>query len=127
MALEELGVLGVRVAIDDFGTGYSALGYLSVLAVDILKIDKSFIDPVLDGRPSSLLETIVNLGNNLQLMCVAEGIEHPVQAKVLRDLGCRFGQGFLYSRAVPAAEIPKVVGELAPIGSRRPKVTAALP
>jgi EAL domain-containing protein (putative c-di-GMP-specific phosphodiesterase class I) len=98
--------LGVGIAIDDFGTGYSSLSYLGRLPVTSLKIDKSFVDRLGDDRPSrDLVATIVELAHSFDLRTVAEGIESEDQAAVLRALGCQLGQGFRWSRAVPAAEL----------------------
>jgi diguanylate cyclase (GGDEF)-like protein/PAS domain S-box-containing protein len=94
-----LKAIGVRLAIDDFGTGYSSLAYLRALPLDILKVDKTFVDG-LEGRdPSALLAgTIVDLGRRLGLQTVAEGVERPEQAALLRELGCDIAQGYLFAR-----------------------------
>jgi diguanylate cyclase (GGDEF)-like protein/PAS domain S-box-containing protein len=105
--LEELRRLGVRIAIDDFGTGYSSLGYLRRLPVDILKIDKSFIDGVAEGpHESALARAVVKLASTLRLEAVAEGINSRKQLLQLRRLRCPYGQGFFFSRPQPAAAIP---------------------
>jgi EAL domain-containing protein (putative c-di-GMP-specific phosphodiesterase class I) len=105
--LEELRRLGVRIAIDDFGTGYSSLGYLRRLPVDILKIDKSFIDGVAEGpHESALARAVVKLASTLRLEAVAEGISTRKQLLQLRRLRCPYGQGFFFSRPQPAAAIP---------------------
>ncbi len=97
--LNELKALGVRLAMDDFGTGYSSLSYLSSLPVDILKMDRSFLND--QSRPSRLAATIVGLGDTLDVVVVAEGIERPDQRDALRALGCTRGQGYLFSPPVP--------------------------
>ncbi|HEX2901934.1 MAG TPA: bifunctional diguanylate cyclase/phosphodiesterase [Jatrophihabitans sp.] len=97
--------LGVQVAIDDFGTGYSSLNYLEQLPVDIVKIDKTFIDRLTGGDRNVMVETITQLGTALGLRTVAEGIENDLQAGLLRDMGCDVGQGFLFYRPVPGSEI----------------------
>ena len=108
--LEELRRLGVRIAIDDFGTGYSSLGYLRRLPVDILKIDKSFIDGVAEGpHESALARAVVKLASTLRLEAVAEGISSRKQLQLLRRLRCPFGQGFFFSRPQPAAAIPELL------------------
>jgi len=105
--LEELRRLGVRIAIDDFGTGYSSLGYLRRLPVDILKIDKSFIDGVAQGpHESALARAVVKLASTLRLEAVAEGISNREQLLQLRRLRCPYGQGFFFSRPQPPAAIP---------------------
>ncbi len=91
--------LGLRIAIDDFGTGYSALSQLQQLPIDILKIDKSFIEGLRgDMQTAELVQGIVNLGNTLHLDVIAEGIEHFHQADQLRAMRAPFGQGFLFAR-----------------------------
>jgi diguanylate cyclase (GGDEF)-like protein/PAS domain S-box-containing protein len=96
--LHALKRLGVRIAMDDFGTGYSSLSYLSRLPVDILKMDRSFLTS--GDEVSALPEAIVRIGETLNLEVVAEGIEQPKQASILRSLGCGLGQGFLYAHAM---------------------------
>jgi EAL domain-containing protein (putative c-di-GMP-specific phosphodiesterase class I) len=104
--LEEVKKLGVRLAIDDFGTGYSSLGYLRNFPIDLLKIDKSFIDSVAGGTEgSALARAVVKLGDSLGLRVVAEGVESADQAKVLESMGCELAQGYLFSRPVSAATI----------------------
>jgi diguanylate cyclase (GGDEF)-like protein/PAS domain S-box-containing protein len=93
--LNDLKALGVRIALDDFGTGYSSLSYLSRFPVDILKMDRSFLSG--DGE-ASLAAAIIAIGDRLGLEVVAEGIEHEEQSDSLRELGCQFGQGFLFAR-----------------------------
>jgi diguanylate cyclase (GGDEF)-like protein/PAS domain S-box-containing protein len=108
--LHELKDIGVRLAIDDFGTGYSSLSYLQRFPVDVLKIDKSFVDGVASGgSPAALARTIIALGETLSLGTVAEGIESPEQGASLLALGCRTGQGYQYSRPLPADEVTALV------------------
>jgi diguanylate cyclase (GGDEF)-like protein len=102
--LTELKALGVRVAIDDFGTGYSSLSYLRHFPIDILKIDRSFVDQ-LPGDGAALARSIVRLGQSLNLEIVAEGVEDDAQRAELRRLGCVRGQGFLFAEARPLAKI----------------------
>jgi EAL domain-containing protein (putative c-di-GMP-specific phosphodiesterase class I) len=104
--LTSLKSLGVRLAIDDFGTGYSSLSYLHRFPVDVLKIDKSFVDGV-GGGPgvNALACAVIALGNSLNLRTVAEGIENEQQYAALLALGCKFGQGFLISRPLPPGDV----------------------
>jgi EAL domain-containing protein (putative c-di-GMP-specific phosphodiesterase class I) len=103
--LQELRQLGVRVAIDDFGTGYSSLSYLTNLPVDILKVDKSFIDDVAhSGHAASVADAIISMSQSLNLATVAEGVERASQAQWLRGAHCTLGQGYLWSRPVPLPE-----------------------
>jgi diguanylate cyclase (GGDEF)-like protein/PAS domain S-box-containing protein len=96
--LWQLKQLGVRLAIDDFGTGYSSLAYLQRFPLDILKIDKSFIERLADGRQEgALARAVVGLGKALDVLTIAEGIESPEQWRLLRELGCELGQGYLIS------------------------------
>ncbi len=103
---------GIKVAIDDFGTGYSSLAYLSQLPVDVLKVDKSFIDRVtLDAHDASLAEAIIGLSHNMNFTTVAEGVEQPEQARWLRDARCTYGQGYFWSRPVELAVAHQLLDE----------------
>lgn len=108
--LWQLKDLGTRLAIDDFGIGYSSLAYLSGFPIDILKIPKTFVDRLGRGREeSSITRAIVSLSQTLRLDAVAEGMEEPVQLEVLRGLGCRFGQGFLFAQPLTAIELDSLI------------------
>lgn len=97
--LKELKKLGLQLAIDDFGTGYSALSYLQRFPVDIIKIDKSFVDKISHGREgAAVARAIITMSDTLHLKTVAEGIEEVAQKTVLRDLGCSLGQGYHFAR-----------------------------
>ncbi|WP_432967471.1 putative bifunctional diguanylate cyclase/phosphodiesterase [Dactylosporangium sp. CA-233914] len=110
--LGRLKALGVRLAIDDFGTGYSSLSYLKRFPVDILKIDRSFVDGITTGQgDATLAEAVVQLGRALQLQTVAEGIETTEQWSTLQDLGCEFGQGYLFARPGAAEAISSILGD----------------
>jgi diguanylate cyclase (GGDEF)-like protein len=104
--LSSIKALGVSIAIDDFGTGYSSLSHLRQLPVDRLKIDRAFVNElsreVAGGHIASM---VIELGRNLKLTVIAEGIETEAQAQTLRDMGCHEGQGFLYARGLPADQI----------------------
>jgi diguanylate cyclase (GGDEF)-like protein len=103
--LTDLHALGVQIAIDDFGTGYSCLAYLGRLPVNVLKIDKAFVDQVTnDPEAAVLTEAIVKLATTLGLASVAEGIEQAVQLEHLRQLGCQYGQGYHFAEPLDAAE-----------------------
>jgi diguanylate cyclase (GGDEF)-like protein/PAS domain S-box-containing protein len=105
--LAELKALGIRIALDDFGTGYSSLSHLERFPVDIVKIDKSFIDSLAASceRPSPLVGAIVNLGAVLGLGVTAEGIEDKEQLTQLKDMGCGLGQGYYFARPIPEHEL----------------------
>jgi diguanylate cyclase (GGDEF)-like protein len=103
--LHELRRLGVRLALDDFGTGYSSLSHLRDFPIDILKVAKPFVDR-LDQEPgdSTFIDAILRLAGALQLAVVAEGIERPEQANILRRLECALGQGYHFARPLDAAD-----------------------
>jgi diguanylate cyclase (GGDEF)-like protein/PAS domain S-box-containing protein len=104
--LEQLHELGVGLAIDDFGTGYSSLSYLRRFNMDVLKIDKFFVDELgQDERRSALVAAMVGMGTSLGMKVVAEGIEDRAQLEDLRGLNCDMGQGYLVSKPVPAAQL----------------------
>ncbi len=93
--------------IDDFGSGYSSLGYLSNLPLNTLKIDRSFIQGIHgDDRQKEILNAIVALTNRLNVSVVAEGIETQTQLNYLSDLGCAFGQGYLFSKPLHTEDVP---------------------
>jgi len=109
--LHQLKMLGVRLAIDDFGTGYSSLSSLQRFPIDILKIDKAFVDGIVrGGSDAALARTIIALGDTLSLRTVAEGIEHQKQRTLLRDLGCELGQGYLFAKPLRPQEIRDLLG-----------------
>lgn len=96
--IQRLRQSGVRVAIDDFGSGYSALSYLRDLNVHELKLDRAFLTTVLvDKRAAAILRAVIDLANELGLITVAEGVEDPETAALLKDYGCQVAQGYLYS------------------------------
>jgi len=110
----QLKALGVAFAVDDFGTGYSSLSYLKRFPIDILKVDKSFVDDVGESdKAEALAKAILQLGESLNLDTVAEGIEMARQVDGLRVMGCRFGQGFFFARPVPAAEMEELLPVMA--------------
>ena len=115
--LHALKALGINLAIDDFGTGYSSLSYLRRFPVDVLKIDKSFIDGIVGTvEDASLARAIIKLGENLNLRTVAEGIETKEQLIELRKLGTDMGQGFLFARPLDEKGIRALL-----LGSRQPE------
>ena len=110
--LEALRRIGVHIAIDDFGTGFSSLNVLSQLPVDVVKIDKSFIDG-LGTRYDAVIRAVVEVADAFDLAVVAEGVEREDQLERLRELGCRYAQGYLLGRPVPA---PAIEGVVVPVG-----------
>ena len=108
--LAELHRLGVRMAIDDFGTGYASLAYLRRLPLDIIKIDPSFVAGLgQDDTLSLLTRTVVQVGRDLGLRVIAEGIEQPRQLTALREMGCGYGQGFLVARPMSAPGVEALI------------------
>ncbi|OQY21609.1 MAG: hypothetical protein B6I37_08430 [Desulfobacteraceae bacterium 4572_35.2] len=97
--MTQLHELGVQLSIDDFGTGYSSLAYLKRFPIDTLKIDQSFVrDVVTDSNDAAIATTIIDLARNMNLNVIAEGIEDEAQRQFLYSHGCRYGQGYLFSR-----------------------------
>ena len=118
--LELLREAGIGVAIDDFGTGYSSLRLLARLPIDTLKIDRTFIQGISDtGHDITLVSTIVSLAHALDMQAVAEGVETAQQLQALRQLGCDQGQGYLFARPMPAADVPAAAMRLAAPGAAR--------
>jgi diguanylate cyclase (GGDEF)-like protein len=124
--LNELAALGVRLAIDDFGTGYSSLSQLNHLPVQTFKIDRSFLEGVLENDDrAALLRSVVEMGHSLGLVSVAEGVEELGEGSALRDFGCTLAQGFHYSKPL----VPQAVVELlaARAGSEQPAAESRAP
>ena len=110
--LKSLRDLGVRVAIDDFGTGYSSLAALHWLPLDVLKIDRSFVDKMTHSRENlAIIRTILKLANHMNLDVVAEGIETIEQHEKLLSMSCEFGQGFLFSRPLEAEQVEALLDD----------------
>ncbi len=108
--LESLSALGVTIAVDDFGTGYSSLSHLQRFPVDVVKVDKAFVDGVCNSNEeSTLVRSILAIGAEFGLQVVAEGIESEAQDRELRRLGCDYGQGYLYMCPVPAERIDEML------------------
>jgi diguanylate cyclase (GGDEF)-like protein len=99
----------IQISIDDFGTGYSSLGYLHRFPVNNLKIDRSFVNQIqLESRDYHVVDTIITLSKQLGLLVIAEGVETAQQLEALKQLGCEFGQGYLFSRPLAANEIERI-------------------
>ena len=108
--LTELKGLGVKLAIDDFGTGYSSLVYLKRFPVDQLKVDRSFVSGLgTDSDDSAIVASVVGLARAVGIVAIAEGVETAGQLAALQRLGCTWGQGYLWSRPVPAEELDQVI------------------
>ncbi|WP_461210673.1 EAL domain-containing protein [Desulfocurvus sp. DL9XJH121] len=103
--LGQLKTLGISLSMDDFGTGYSSLSYLRQFPIDALKIDRSFISRFGEDRESQVLvRSIISLAKNLGVAVVAEGVDTPLQNEMLKELGCEYAQGYLFSRPIPREE-----------------------
>jgi EAL domain-containing protein (putative c-di-GMP-specific phosphodiesterase class I) len=101
--LAAIRALGVRIAIDDFGTGYSSMAVLQKMPIDILKIDRAFVTRCAESDDAAaLLKAMISVARGLRKEVVAEGVETPAQAALLRTLGCQYLQGFLFARPVNA-------------------------
>ena len=125
--LEQLRGLGVKLAVDDFGTGYSSLSYIQRFPIDVIKIDRSFVDGLGSvATDPTVVKAIIDISRRIGATTVAEGIETHVELETLRDLGCDLGQGFLFSKPVPP---PEFVGLITPRGHRDPvfRAQAATP
>ncbi len=110
-ALRECRIKGLSIAIDDFGTGYSSLGYLHKFPIDTLKIDRSFVMAMHDDQRSmKIIQSVLRLAEQLRIPVVAEGIETKRDASVLKDLGCEFGQGYLFAKPLSIKDADGLIG-----------------
>jgi EAL domain-containing protein (putative c-di-GMP-specific phosphodiesterase class I) len=102
--------LGVSLLMDDFGTGYSSLSYLHSFPFDVLKIDRSFVCRMSEGdQPLQIVRTIIELARVMGMDVVAEGIETAEQYRLLREMGCRYGQGYLFARPMSAEAVTELL------------------
>jgi diguanylate cyclase (GGDEF)-like protein/PAS domain S-box-containing protein len=103
---------GMEVSIDDFGTGYSSLAYLKKFHIDYLKVDQSFVrDMTTNPVDRTIVEATIMMAHRLEFKVIAEGIENPWQLKILSELGCEYGQGYLFSRPIPAQDFERLLAE----------------
>lgn len=116
LVLNQLQILGVQFYIDDFGTGYSSLSRLLELPLDVLKIDRSFVQQLGSQRGQYLVRTIANLAQNLGIDVIAEGVETEEQAQKLQSLGCQRGQGYFFAKPVDADTVPALVCDRGTLG-----------
>ena len=107
--LEQLKEREIKLCLDDFGTGYSSLSYLRYLPVDTVKIDRSFIGPEINNTNYDIIKAIVNLAHSLGLDVIAEGIETEAQLKILQNLGCEYGQGYLFAYPLSSKDVLSIV------------------
>jgi EAL domain-containing protein (putative c-di-GMP-specific phosphodiesterase class I) len=108
--------LGVIVAIDDVGTGHSGLSYMLKLGVDLIKIDKLFVDAIgTDGNSATIIGTLIDLAHNMRMDIIAEGVESFEQVVLLRDLGIRAAQGYVFAPPLPASSFLQLVEAIDPL------------
>ena len=111
--LQQLSKQGISISIDDFGTGYSSLSYLTSFPVSKIKIDRSFVSKLPDDKNAlAVVSAIVSIADSLDLKLVAEGIETEEQLQCLAALGCQYGQGYYFSRPVPAHKAGELLCDL---------------
>jgi EAL domain-containing protein (putative c-di-GMP-specific phosphodiesterase class I) len=108
--LQSLREIGNKISIDDFGTGYSSLAYLHKMPLDILKVDRSFVNGMFESEKHlAIVRTIIGLASSLQLQVIAEGVETVEQLQKLQSLGCDMIQGYYLSKPIPAADAIKLL------------------
>lgn len=110
VVLSDLRSLGIRIHIDDFGTGYSSLSLLHRFTVDTLKIDRSFVSRMsLNDKDTEIIRTVTTLAHSLGMEVIAEGVDTPEQLSILREMGCEYGQGYLFSKPVDARTLEAII------------------
>jgi polar amino acid transport system substrate-binding protein len=108
--LQDLKKLGVAIALDDFGTGYTSFSYLKKFPADILKIDKSLVDYILDNKEDQrIVKAMIELGHNLGMKTVVEGIENEEMAELIALYGCDYLQGYYFAKPLPAYEFQEMI------------------
>ena len=123
--IAELQGLGCRIAIDDVGTGHNGLSYILKLGVDIIKIDKMFVDAIrTEAHSRAIVDTLVDLARNLRMQIVAEGVENFEQVVYLRDHGISSAQGFVFSPPLPGSAFIQLIEAIDPVGSPSPRDSA---
>ncbi|MFV2092590.1 MAG: EAL domain-containing protein, partial [Hyphomicrobiales bacterium] len=128
MVIESLQRLGVRVALDDAGTGHGGLAYIQSLGMDIIKIDRMFVEAIGTDAPSApIVDALVDLGKQLQMTIIAEGVETESQFAYLQERGARYFQGFLFSPPMPIGAFVKFIGAFNPVVEQSPHTMAIEP
>ncbi len=111
--MNKLRELGVKLAMDDFGTGYSSLSYLQILPITLLKLDRSFITDIEHNNIAlEIVSAVISIAKSKKIKTIAEGIENKQQEEILRKAGCNFGQGYLYGKPMPAAELEELMRKM---------------
>jgi len=119
-ALQRLSIAGVTIALDDFGTGYASLTHLKQFPVDVIKLDRSFIrDMETNASDTAIVKAVLGLAHSLGITVVAEGIETPAQASLLRENGCNLGQGYYFGRPMPHKDVVQFVNSLRKLENAR--------
>jgi EAL domain-containing protein (putative c-di-GMP-specific phosphodiesterase class I) len=122
--IDAIHAMGVHLSLDDFGTGYSSLGYLHRLPIDELKLDKSFVQDLANSAAAqALTNTVLRIGDGLNLTVVAEGVETQLQSDFLTERGCPVLQGYLFARPLPAGHLEAWILErtsASPVGLKEP-------
>jgi len=113
---------GLQIVIDDFGTGYSSLSYLQRLPIDTLKVDRSFVSRIQNSPDGNrnIVEAIISLAHRLDMIVVAEGVENLEQHAILLNMGCQFGQGYLFSRPLPKDKVDELIKEMLKFSRKNP-------
>ena len=113
---------GLEIVIDDFGTGYSSLSYLQRLPIDTLKVDRSFVSRIQNSPDGNrnIVEAVISLAHRLDMIVVAEGVENFEQHAILLNMGCQFGQGYLFSKPLPKDKVDKLITEMLKFSRRNP-------
>ncbi|HHY72419.1 MAG TPA: EAL domain-containing protein [Bacillus bacterium] len=107
--LQQLKESNIFISIDDFGMGYSSLNYLKRLPIDQLKVDRSFIQDIVETNDTAIVRAIISMAQSLQLSVVAEGVEQQLQATILKNLNCQIAQGFLYYKPMKESELINIL------------------
>jgi EAL domain-containing protein (putative c-di-GMP-specific phosphodiesterase class I) len=124
--LRALGDLGIAIHVDDFGTGYSSLSYLRHFAIDVIKIDRTFVAGIVEqNEDRALVSAMIAMAHALNLRVIAEGVETPAQVEVLHDLGCDLGQGFFFPQPADADSAADL--QIKGVPRAKPGVRAARP
>ena len=115
MAVEQMNSLrkmGIKLAMDDFGTGYSSLSYIQIMPITLLKLDRSFIINIeTDEIAQQIVKAVINIARSKKIETIAEGIENENQARILKEMGCQYAQGYLYGKPMPADKLAEYIVE----------------